>query len=212
MGRDLYTNGRITIANTAVAEMLAAAAPLIDSGDPITVEDLADYLYELAAGSPYNDNLSHNPDTAAVHTNNTETTIHVMVHDGRMQVDQWQTMMSLLAKHDADGSFIHETEGSRGDQYRSRLADGNAYTEPLLDDVFKNDIISYIGHMQRAPAQQLDFITVKAREDHVIAALLDELRTRDAPASVNATSDRQRLENWARRAGISWTVLPVTAP
>lgn len=213
MGRDLYTNGTITIADAAIAGVLAAAHTFIDnSGDPVTVDDLADHLYELASGSPYDNELSDNPDTAAVEADDTETTVYITVHDGRMRVEEWQTMMRLLAEHGATGTFFHEEEDSRN-RFRSRLADGGAYADQELDCVFTSDIISYIGQMQRAPAQALDFITVGSRENDVIAALLDELRTRDVLAGPDSvTNDREHLEAWARRAGISWTVRPVAAP
>ncbi|WP_067665544.1 hypothetical protein [Nocardia miyunensis] len=153
MGRDLYTNGEIVVATTAVEAILAAVGCLTDTQDPITtIEDLADHLYELAAGSPYDDDLTLNHDGVSVDAGDTDTVIGITVNNGRMQIDQWQTIMSVLAEHGATGSFFHEEEdGTHGDQYRSRLDDGNAYSEPRLDYIFKNDTIAYLGHMQRAP-------------------------------------------------------------
>ncbi|WP_225730931.1 MULTISPECIES: hypothetical protein [unclassified Nocardia] len=121
---------------------------------------------------------------------------------------EWSELLQLLVTHGATGEFTHDNDDER---WRTRLTDGAVHDDDALEG-YRGDTIAYVGQMQAAPGHRLDFLISDSSWDVVITALLTELRSRpDAGPQPDSADEPALLEIWSRRAGIAWTIHPVTA-
>lgn len=205
----MYTSGTITIPTRAIDTLIAAINEHFDfDADLIDANDLARCLYTTATRSVDGRIQLGDQVEASSHSDTTAITLVTESSEATEDNTEWRELLLVAAAHGADGTFRHEGKS----KWRIRLADGTVHDDILFEDLYRGDIITYVGQIQAAPGRTLDPLCIDT-ETNVIAWLLDQLGSRpDAGPRPEVSGDQKDLViHWAQRARIDWTIHPVIA-